>query len=149
MYLPQRYVLTTGLITLTASQRKTVPIAIETTYDFIWLVGMYQSDDATSMSGTSTTFGNCLINVLPAAGQEKVFSDQVPIALAFGTPGIGPGPIRAPFPARFVAGGVVNLDLTNLNAGASLNLRIAFDGVRLLPGGPWPVPGLPPIALPA
>lgn len=143
---PQLYAIPTPLIVFAAiNERQQIPIQIENYYDFIWLEGTYSSNFAAVVAGTDVTFGGALVNVLPAAGQEKVFFTQVPIGHAFGQQGPGSRPRQLIASARFVAGGVVVVDITNLVAGAQ-SLRLTFWGYRIPPGSPWPIPGATAIA---
>ncbi len=144
----QAYALPSVLITFAgAGGRADFAVTVENTYDFIWLDGLYSCDFAAVMAGTDVVFGGFLINVKPAAGQEKLFKDQIPIGHAFGLPGIGSGPRRMPFWARFAAGGEVTLDVTN-QTGAATNARVTFFGVRCDPGATWPVHGISGVSLP-
>lgn len=147
--LPQLYMIPSGAIALAAAQRTVIPVTIENFYDFIWLDGFFSSDQAAVQAGTDAVFSGYLINVLPSAGQEKMFANQVPIAHAFGMHGINYGARRLPFPGRFAGGSTVNLDITNLDAANPHNLRITFAGVRIPMGSVWPIPGLDMMARPA
>lgn len=137
---PESYWIPSGELTFTALQRvSTNKITIENEWDFIWLDGIYSTDNNTVQPGTDTTHGGATILLQPSSGNKKIMSDPVPISHLFRQIGVSTGPKLMHYWSRFEKGSTVTLDITNL-INATVKMRLTFIGIKVEPGTFFPLP---------
>jgi hypothetical protein len=101
-------------------------IRFDSQSDFLWIKAAYQADiaAATQTDGTRVV-PNVDVQLQSGGSDKNLFQAPVPIPSVFG---YGALPFVLPFPHRFARTTELTVSLTNRDAAATYNIRLAFIG---------------------